>query len=285
MFTAAIRRSTGQAIVIAAALIYVTGPRAASAADASPWSAEKNAAARLIAGAAEKAGVLRAGVELKLAPGWKTYWRYPGDSGVPPRFDFSRSRNLQSATVLWPAPHRASDASGSSIGYSGAVVFPLRIIPQDPAQPVVLDLALDYAICEKLCVPLSAHATLALGAAPSPHDSALAAAEASVPRPRAVGEGPGLTVRAIKREGDWPKPRYVVDVAVPGGGVVDLFAEGPDAGWALPIPEPVPERPAGVRRFEFAVDGVPPEANPRGARVTLTAVSGSEAIEVRFLLD
>lgn len=284
MSIAAIRRSVGKAIIVAAAFTYVAFPPAASAGDASPWSAEKNSAVRLIAGTADK-GVLRAGVEIKLAPGWKTYWRYPGDSGVPPRFDFSRSRNLQSATVLWPAPHRSADAGGSSIGYHGGVVFPLRVVPQDPAKPVVLDLALDYAICEKLCVPVTAQAELALGAAPSPHDAVLAAAEAKVPRPRAVGEGSGLTVRAIKREGNWPSPRYVVDVAAPGGAVVELFAEGPDATWALPIPEPVPERPAGVRRFEFAIDGLPPNTDPRGARVTLTAVSGGEAIEVPFLLD
>jgi hypothetical protein len=131
---------------------------------------------------------------------------------------------------------------------------------------------------------VSARAELSLGAAPSPHNAVIAAAEASVPRHRAVGEGPGLTIRAVKREGNWPKPLYVVDVAAPNGAV-DLFAEGPDAGWALPVPEPVPERPAGVRRFEFAIDGVPPDTNPRGARVTLTAVSGGEAIEVPFVLD
>ena len=60
---------------------------------------------------------LRAGIELRLAPGWKTYWRYPGDSGIPPRFDFAKSRNVKSVTVRWPAPQRLTDESGTSIGY------------------------------------------------------------------------------------------------------------------------------------------------------------------------
>src|SRR5205085_7245804 len=107
--------------------------------------------------------LLRAGVELKLATGWKTYWRYPGDSGVPPRFDFARSENVKSVTVKWPAPQRFSDESGVSIGYKDQVVFPLEVVPQDAAKTTVLRLDLDYAICEKLCMPATAKAELALG--------------------------------------------------------------------------------------------------------------------------
>src|SRR5689334_18069750 len=99
------------------------------AADASPWDGGKSADLRL-----------GAGVEIKLAPGWKTYWRYPGDSGVPPRFDFAGSENVKSVEILWPAPHRFSDESGITIGYKNDVIFPLRIVPQDAAKPVLLRL-------------------------------------------------------------------------------------------------------------------------------------------------
>ena len=60
---------------------------------------------------------MRGGIEIKLQPGWKTYWRYPGDSGVPPRFDFSGSDNLGRAKVLYPAPHLFTDETGNSLGY------------------------------------------------------------------------------------------------------------------------------------------------------------------------
>src|SRR5271165_751424 len=83
----------------------------AHAADASAWDGDARSAVRLIAGAADGA-TLRAGVEIRLAPGWKTYWRYPGDSGVPPRFDFAGSTNVQQATVQWPTPHRFADSGG-----------------------------------------------------------------------------------------------------------------------------------------------------------------------------
>ena len=120
-------------------------------------------AMRLIgAGAVRESGgsTLRAGVEIKMQPGWKTYWRYPGDSGVPPAFDFAASDNVKTVTVLWPAPVRFSDGSGHSIGYKEPVIFPLRIVPRDAGKPVTLRLALDYAVCETLCVPAKGKAGL-----------------------------------------------------------------------------------------------------------------------------
>jgi DsbC/DsbD-like thiol-disulfide interchange protein len=102
----------------------------AHAAEASPWSQDGRSSLRLVAGANKNGGApLRAGVEIKLQPGWKTYWRYPGDSGVPPRFDFSGSDNLKSATVLYPAPYLFVDEVGRSLGYKDAVMFPVLISP------------------------------------------------------------------------------------------------------------------------------------------------------------
>ena len=81
------------------------------------------------------------------------------------------------------------------------------------------------------------------------------------------------------------KPRVVVDVAAPPGTPVVLFAEGPTAQWALPLPEPVSGAPAGVQRFSFELDGLPPGEKASGATLRLTAVSGGKAIEVGFRLD
>src|SRR5664279_3377105 len=124
----------------------------ARAADASPWVEDSYSAIRLIAGA-NKSGAesLRAGIEIKLQPGWHTYWRYPGDSGVPPRFVFAASDNVAAVKVLYPAPHAFSDEAGVIIGYKDQVVFPLHIVPRDRSKPVTLRLKAEYAVCDKLC--------------------------------------------------------------------------------------------------------------------------------------
>src|SRR5438477_3704969 len=104
-------------LAIGCAIAPLAIVRLANAADASAWDGEARAAVRLIAGSAssaKRATLVRAGIEVKLGPGWKTYWRYPGDSGVPPRFDFAQSDNVRSVTVRWPAPHAFTDESGRS---------------------------------------------------------------------------------------------------------------------------------------------------------------------------
>ncbi len=271
-----------------AAWALLVGTGAAPAADdVSRWDGDARSAARLIA-ASRPAGettLLRAGIEIRLKAGWHTYWRYPGDAGVPPQFDFKGSQNVKGVEVLWPAPQRLPEDGGISIGYEHDMILPLRIVPQDRAKPVVLRLKLDYAVCEKLCVPAEAKAELALSGGATSQDAALAAAEARVPKKLKLGEGRTLAIRTVLRESGPGRPRVVVDVARPAGGAVDLFAEGPTPQWALPLPLAVDGAPAGLQRFVFELDGAPPGASYARLLLTLTAVGAGEAIEVTTLLD
>jgi DsbC/DsbD-like thiol-disulfide interchange protein len=283
------RRAAGILPLLAAAAAIGTAVDDAAAADASPWDNDLRSAVRLIAARARlDHGTVsfRAGIQIKMQPGWKTYWRYPGDSGVPPAFDFSASDNIEMATVLYPAPVRFDDgAGGTAIGYKDEVVLPVRFVVKDPAKPATLRLKFDYAVCEKLCVPAKADLTLALTGNDGAHDPVIDAAEASVPMPVAVGDASTPSIRAVRREAGPGKPRVVVDVAAPAGAKVALFAEGPTPDWALPLPEPAPGAAPGLQRFAFALDGVPAGTNPEGATLRLTAVAGGRAVEVAFRLD
>ncbi len=153
----------------------------AHADDASPWVNDLDSSLRLIAGGASDGDALRAGVEIKLKPGWHTYWRYPGDSGVPPRFSFPGSDNVATVKVLYPAPQAIVDETGTTIGYTDNVVFPLRVTPRQKGKPVKLHLNVDYAVCEKLCLPVEAKAELALPGGNADTEAIIAAAEARVP--------------------------------------------------------------------------------------------------------
>jgi len=260
----------------------LAGP--AYAADASPWTNDNNHAAfRLIAGTNKpSAAHLRAGIEIKMEPGWHTYWRYPGDSGVPPRFDFSHSENLAAAKVLYPAPHLYSDETGNSLGYKDRVIFPVRITFRQPGKPVKLHVKLDYAVCEKLCVPAQGSAELTLGAGDSAQDAQLAAAETRVPKPMPA-EQAGLTVRRVN---DAAKPLIMVDIKAPTGAPFDVFVEGPTPEWALPIPKRAAGAPAGHQYFGFELDGLPPGVDPKGHfDLTFTVVEGERALEVKSHLD
>jgi DsbC/DsbD-like thiol-disulfide interchange protein len=271
--------------VVAAHMAVLIGP--ARAADASDWATDIHSKMRLIAGTSQpRASLLHSGIELKLDPGWKTYWRYPGDSGVPPRFDFGHSQNVKSVTVRWPAPRRFTDESGNSIGYQDGVIFPLHVVPQDPAKPVVLHLKLEYAVCDKLCVPAVGETELLLAAGEaSAHAAELQAAEAQVPAMARLGDHAGIAIRAVRREPHAPHDRVTVDVAAPSSVPLELFAEGPTPEWALPVPEEVAGAPTGLRRFAFDLDGLPPDAKGGATNLTLTLVAGKTAIEVTTRLE
>lgn len=244
-----------------------------------------HSAARLIVGAPLKSAdavLLRAGIQVRLDPGWHTYWRYPGDSGVPPKFDFAGSVNIKSVAVLWPAPVRFPDgAGGNSIGYITDVTLPLRIYPEDATKPSSLQLKLDYAVCANLCIPAEADLTILLSGGIGANEKALVAAEARVPRRERLGTRNSLAIRSIHREAHG---RVVVEVAAPEETSLDLFVEGPTPEWSLPLPEP--GRTMGAtRRFTFDLDGLPPGVNADGAPLTFTAVSPNDAIEVVTPLD
>jgi DsbC/DsbD-like thiol-disulfide interchange protein len=280
----------------AIALVCAGGVPTAQAQSASAWEGELHAAARLISGGALDSGganLLRAGLEIRLDPGWKTYWRYPGDSGVPPTLDFSGSQNVKSVTALWPAPILFADgAGGRSIGYLNDVVLPLRIVPKDAAKASSLRVKLGYAICGNLCVPAEANLHLTLSRKAGADEPQLVAAEARVPRRVPLGPvsgaNDGLAVRSVHRETAGAHQRVVVEVTSPKGTPVDLFVEGPSADWALPLPEPqgvAPDNAAGLRRFTFDLDGLPPGAVAKDAALTFTVVSPTDAIEVQARLD
>jgi DsbC/DsbD-like thiol-disulfide interchange protein len=275
--TVPIRAAAG----FAAAVFASSFTLQARAQDASPWQQDGHSAVRLLAGSRSGA-VLLGGIAFQIQPGWHTYWRNPGDSGVPPRFDFTKSENIEAVTILWPAPTKFADgAGGTSIGYQKQVVLPLRIVAKNADKPVTLRADINYAVCEKLCIPVEAKAELAFTSVASTEDSALFAALDAVPKPATIGDPNPLTIRDVKRDG---KAGVIVDVATPDANEVTLFVEGPTPDWALPVPKLVDHSSPGVKRFAFDLDGLPPGANPAGAALKLTLV-GERSYEFNVNLN
>jgi DsbC/DsbD-like thiol-disulfide interchange protein len=272
-----IRATLGLATLLVGA--YVLPVRAG---DSSPWQRDTYSAVRLLAGS-RSGGVLLGGIAFQMQPGWKTYWRTPGDSGVPPRFDFSKSDNVEAVTVLWPAPMKFDDgAGGQSLGYKSQVVLPLRIVAKAADKPVTLRAAISYAVCDKLCIPVEAYSELTFASVASTEDGTLSAALDTVPKPANIGDPNPFTIRDVKRDGT---ANVLVDVAAPEAQEVNLFVEGPTPEWALPIPKLVEQRPPGVKRFAFELDGLPPGARPDGAALKFTLVGGDRAYEFNVNLD
>jgi len=247
----------------------------------SPWTAPSGTAVRLVAG--ERQGTdLTGGVQIRLAPGWKTYWRYPGDSGVPPRFNWSGSQNVAAVEVLWPAPVRFDDGGSFSIGYKKDVTLPFRVTPREAGKPVDLKLSLDFAVCEKICQPASATLDLTVpaeGAGSAP--PALADAFATVPTPRPLGAAGTTAIETAVLDVPGAGSQQVIRVAarVEDPARADLFVEGPNEDWALPLPERR-TGPDGRTVFTLPVDGIPKGADISATPLRFTLIDGGRAVEV-----
>jgi DsbC/DsbD-like thiol-disulfide interchange protein len=184
---------------------------------------------------------------------------------------------------MWPAPTKFDDgAGGTSLGYTRQIVLPLRIVAKNADKPPILRAEINYAVCEKLCIPVEASVELAFASVASTEDGALSTALDTVPKPATVGDPNPLTIRDVKREG---KTNVLVDVAAPEGKDVSLFVEGPTPDWALPVPKLLEHSPPGVKRFSFELDGLPPGAKPDGAALKLTLVGGERAYEFNINLN
>jgi suppressor for copper-sensitivity B len=96
--------------------------------------------------------VIDAGIHVKLAENWHTYWKKPGDSGIPFTVEFSNQQNIANTQLLFPAPKRYLTYGLESWGYSDEVVFPIKITPQDKTKPVSADVKVKWAICEEICI-------------------------------------------------------------------------------------------------------------------------------------
>jgi suppressor for copper-sensitivity B len=107
------------------------------------------------------------GLHFTLKPGWKVYWRSPGDAGYPPSIDWAGSQNLGQPDMQWPAPHRFSVLGLETLGYKNEVVYPIAISPATPGQPVNAIANVDYLTCNDICVPYQTKLTLNLPSGPA----------------------------------------------------------------------------------------------------------------------
>lgn len=249
-------------------------PAAEATSTAAPSS---HAAARLFQ-AATSDGAWTAGLEITLADGWKTYWRLPGESGVPPQFDWSGSTNLKSVIIGWPAPRRYHDAAGETIGYTAHVVFPLRLEPVDSAKPINAILSLFYAVCKDICIPVEAGLALEFSRSPQVSLSdkmLLDRFAARIPPAPNASMLPMIEALRLARLANDQVLEVALKDSLPSK-TTDIFIEGyPKAYFRKPAPaQPGPE----ASTYYLKIDGLDNAAELRGRQLTVTLVSGAASL-------
>ena len=221
-------------------------------------------------------GSYMAAFDLTLAPGWKTYWRSPGDAGIPPLFDWSGSQNLAEVRFHWPSPSVFHTNGMQTIGYHDRLVLPVEVIAKDPSRPVTLAATIDLGVCRDICMPASV-ALSAVLSAPGAPDPAIRAALSA--RPDTPAEA-GVTRVACTIDPIADGLRLTAQIAMPrhGGDETVAFETADPAVW---VAEAVTDRQGGT--LVAVTDLVPPGGAPFAldrSQVTVTVISDRGAVEI-----
>jgi DsbC/DsbD-like thiol-disulfide interchange protein len=222
-------------------------------------------------------GTQMAGLRFTLAPGWKTYWRTPGSAGIAPQFDWSGSRNLQSAVIDWPVPEIHRSAGVTTLVYSGQVVLPVEITPMAEGEEIRLAGTVDLGVCEDICVPLTIPFSAVL-TDDSRIDPAIAAALAA--RPLTAQEA-GVTATGCDAAATGEGLSLTVSLDIPddGGQQVVVIEPGVEGVW---VSDARTERRDGLLSATvdvIAADGGPLAVDRSNLRITV--VDATRAVEIR----
>jgi DsbC/DsbD-like thiol-disulfide interchange protein len=233
-------------------------------------------AASVLTGWQTEGGTHMAGLQLTLAPGWKTYWRSPGDAGIPPQFDWSGSKNLKSVRLHWPSPSVFHTNGYQTIGYIGGMVLPIEVEAKDPSRPVTLSAVMELGICDKVCMPATLHLSAEL-APPGAADPAIREALGAAP---VTARAAGVTAVSCAVE---PLPdglRITATIAMPAqpGTETVAFETADPRVW---VAESITTRQGGT--LTASTDLVAPSGAPFAldrSDLTLTVIHARGSVQI-----
>jgi suppressor for copper-sensitivity B len=246
------------------------------------WVEEEQARLRLISAAQSVGGeAAQFGLEFDLAPGWKIYWRSPGDAGLPPRVDWSGSENLKKAEIAWPVPHRFSLFGLETFGYGGQVVLPIRAEVERPGEALNLRATVDYLICEEICIPYTADLALDLPSgdgARAPQAFLIESFRGQVP---GHGAERGLEIASVGLAGSLAAP--VLEVSARSDRAFeapDLLVEAPP-GFQFGVPQVTVAADGRAALLRAAVSRSQPGSVLEGKPLTVTVTDGTRGVETQ----
>jgi DsbC/DsbD-like thiol-disulfide interchange protein len=270
-----------RAVLALAFLTLGLAPALAAGARASAWAEFREVRVRVLMLEPHPGDTtIRGGIGIRLAPDYKTYWRSPGDSGVPPVVDMAGSEGLSAFELAFPFPTRFDDgAGGHSWGYKRDVILPFTA-KREGNGPIRVKMKLDFAVCGTMCIPLSAELTLDPGQ-PQPEDVTAALGRAHERLPKRLSEAEiarKIVARRLAGEG---KQSFELDIRDAGESPdFTLFAE---AKGYFHVADPVSSAP-GVYRVQLM--GRPsPGAGGKFGPVRLTFGTKNSAYEGVIDLD
>ncbi|WP_265515793.1 protein-disulfide reductase DsbD domain-containing protein [Nitratireductor luteus] len=253
-------------LLLASALLVASGSLALPS--SSQWMESEGGAVRIVStGLSDARGVASGALEIRLKPGWKTYWRAPGEAGIPPQIELSPSSAAQAVEIHYPAPAWVTDEYSTWAGYKHSVALPLTFRMEAANSGGIIEGEVLLGICETICIPLQAAFSFDSGADPDNPQDALLVQRAFMALPGQPREGLRI-VKAERRPGE-----IILSADIAGDpDAAQLFLAGAD-GLQLGVP-----RHMGGGRFSVSLMGGTPQGEGREQEISYTLVQAEEAV-------
>ena len=249
---------------------------------ASSWWQSDHGSVRLISESdfAGNRETLKFGLQFRMKPGWKIYWRSPGDAGFPPRPNWAGSRNMADTNIQWPAPERFTVLGLETLGYKHETVLPLTVALFEPGKAVELSARIPFLTCSEICVPYEASVSLALpeGAENSSLEAGLIEQYAA----RVPTRNNSTDLRIVRAEIAGSGRSRVIQLALAADRALrqpDIYIEGP-AGFRFsrPVTRLSDDGRSALMRISVRNSGKN-TATLAGRALTFTLIDGDRAIE------
>ncbi len=232
----------------------------------------------MLPGWKEADGGRMAALRIRLEPGWKTYWRAPGDAGIPPSFDWKGSQNVRDVKIHWPRPEVVRSGGMRSVVYHGDVVLPIEITPEDPGKPIRLKAKAELGICKDICIPASVNFDMEIAPSTSTSEPMIEKALAAQPMSaQAAGvRGVSCTVEPIS---DGLRVTSRIDMPSAGGEEIAVMEASDPSIW---VSEGETKREGNT--LIATAEMVPPENAPfelDRSGVRITVLGKEKAVDIK----
>lgn len=271
-------------VALAACLVasIVVGFATTGHAEITPWAVNEGGRMRIVALPPEPDGTVRGALQIEPKPGWITYWKEPGDAGIPPHVVFSKASGVTPANVSYPVPKRIDNGKLRDIGYDRLVALPFELKVEDPHKPLNLGASAFVGLCRNICIPFQAEFSLALGPTRgTPAEEAVILNLAASRLPEAPSDDFAVTHYAmtqgrnslslkLKLPKGTPEPPQVI-VTGPEGHVLFDGINGRQDGDGYALDMPVGKLPKGY--------------DIKGKRWGILVIAGNRAMETSLAFE
>jgi Uncharacterized protein predicted to be involved in C-type cytochrome biogenesis len=260
-------------------VLAFAGPTA-SRAETTPWASNEGGRMRLIALPPASDGTVRGALQIEPKPGWITYWREPGDAGIPPQLMLPEEAGVSLKRLAYPVPKRITSGDLRDIGYDHPVTLPFELKVEDGSKALDVGVSAFVGLCRNICIPFQATFALELGDAQQSMEEAMLLASAETQLPESPSDDFAVTGHALTDDN-----MLQLELRLPpeAAGAPQVIVTGPEGHAFLDSTDV--KKNGRHYSLEIPIEKLPPDYEVSGKTWSVLVIAGNRAMETSLAFE